>query len=126
MSLLDLFFRNRRKSDAPVADDRRGGKMKRLAAASKRVDSASEELCQTISMSRADFLAQSTDPQDKLRMVMGTVDFVSFSESCQYRYSPESSLMKLCKHPEHAACSSGIAQCKADLCPEYIKASKAK
>lgn len=125
MSILDYLL-NRRTHTEPVKDDRRDGKMKRLAAASKRVDSASEELCQTISMSRADFLAQSTDPQDKLRIVMGTVDFISFSENCQYRYSPEQSLMKLCKHPDHEACKSGVAPCQPSVCPEYLKASKAK
>ena len=52
------------------------------------------------------------------------VQFSTFADICEFRYSPKDSLMLICKHPEHEAHKSGIAACRASLCPKMKAAQK--
>lgn len=107
-------FKDRRASDEGAKDDRRINIGARTKAASARVDSAIDELTQTLRINREEFLAE----------IREVVNFQSYADICQYRYSPKDSLMVLCKHKGHDAHATGVAACKEGLCPRLREAAK--
>lgn len=118
-------FKDRRRGNVSVSNERRGGMGQKINAANHRLNCALDELNQTLTMSRAEFasmLAQDAHQEsEKVRLILDSpwnhVEFVSFSEKCEFLYKAETSLGKLCRHPKHSAYSTGMASCSRALCP---------
>ena len=56
--------------------------------------------------------------------VSSAVQFSTYAAICKFRYAPEHSMMRICKHPEHEASATGLAACRLDLCPRMREAAK--
>lgn len=126
MNLLRRFIssiNDRRQAHSMVKEERRGSLGAKLNAASSRVDHALDELNATLTMSRSDFAAMLAQ-ESHLSDIREVVIFSTFADICEYRSSPNGSLMKVCKHPEHEAHSTGIAACREGLCPKLLEAAK--
>ena len=128
MNLLRKWFGDRRAEDTngiKVGIDRRGSLLKRHEEATKKLEQAVADLNETLSMPHDEF-------RELLRKEAGepliseVIQFDTFAAICEFRYSPRDSLMRLCKHKDHDAHSTGVAACREALCPLMLKAMKKK
>lgn len=123
MNLLRKLLADRRKEEKEVRDDRRGkGPIKRWKDSGDRLDRVVDDLYKTVKVGREDFCRQMQEEGDCPVLVDNHIarelKFDTFAEICEFRYSPENSLMRLCKNPKHEAHASGIAPCQQGLCPK--------
>ena len=95
------------------------GPLERSKAVSERLDRTIDELHELTSCNL--LRRRGECPAIVDNEIARTVNFETFAEICEYRYSPENSLMRLCRHPKHEAHKSGIAPCQAGLCPKLKK-----
>lgn len=91
-------------------------------AASDRLDRATEELSQTVSMNRSDFLKMVDD--DRHREISAVIQFEPFASICEFRRASTESAMVICMNPEHEAAKSHIAPCRQGVCPKLRKPPK--
>lgn len=112
-SLLKPF--DRRTVDQGVSVERRGNLATRLNAATDRVDSAIDDLCKTVSMSRTDFNAMIE--RDRVRDV---IDFAGFAGKCEFRHV-NGGTEAMCTNPEHEKICTGLEVCGAAACPRLRK-----
>lgn len=130
MNLLRRWFGDRRKETVAQQDDRRrGGVIKRWKDTGERLDHSIDMLNQTISMNTGEFAALMRESREReITLVQNGasrhVEFGTFAEICKFQYSPEKSLMTLCRNPSHEAAASGIAPCQRAVCPFYTERKK--
>ena len=87
-----------------------------------RAAAEAEDLTRTLSMSSDDFRRMMEEEHD--RELRSVVQFDTFAAICEHRYSPPESVMRLCKHRDHEAHSTGLAACKQGQCPKLKEAAR--
>ena len=117
MNLLRKMF-GRPPTDG-VERRRMSGPLERSKAVSERLDRSIDRLHELTTCNR--LRSKGECPVIVDNEVARSVQFETFADICEYRYSPENSLMRLCRHPEHEAHTAGIAPCQAGLCPKLKK-----
>lgn len=113
MNLLRKIFG---ESQSASKDTRREWPVKRMQAATDRLDAAADDLCKTVRLSCHDFrkmLATDKEHLDRVNRAVKTAHFVPFSEICEFR----GRVVSICRNPRHPAKGTGIALCSEQTCP---------